>query len=179
MDLPSTLDLACGSWTQQPLTQDPLKPDSEESIRWHNEAFSLSGCFLAAYTTVPPGSKLWPLLENHLPGRQAARRPESPGNHIRCQLGHDCQFSMCLTQQCWEACGRPGPRQAKGQSTDPQTVSPRFCGSRHLGRCLTATEGPSEQLFNIYILGPGTQHPFNMPAELDGWGELGTSPSSY
>ena len=40
MDLPSTLDLACGSWTQQPLTQDPLKPDSEESIRWHNEAVS-------------------------------------------------------------------------------------------------------------------------------------------
>ena len=110
MDLPSTLDLACGSWTQQPLTQDPLKPDSEESIRWHNEAFSLSGCFLATYTTVPLGSKLWPLLKNHLPGRWAARRPESPGSHVRCQLGHDCQFSMCLTQQCREACDRPGPR---------------------------------------------------------------------
>lgn len=30
MDLPSALDLACGSRTQQPLTQDPLKPDSKE-----------------------------------------------------------------------------------------------------------------------------------------------------
>lgn len=75
------------------------------------------------------------------------------------------------------AVGQPRGR-VKGQSTHPQTVSPRLCGSGHLGWCLTATEGPSEQCFNISILGPGTQHTLNIPAELDGWGELGTSPSS-
>lgn len=36
MNLLSTLDLACGSRTQQLLTQDPLKPISEESIRQHS-----------------------------------------------------------------------------------------------------------------------------------------------
>ena len=74
------------------------------------------------------------------------------------------------------AAGQP-QGSANGQSTHPQTVSPRLCGSGHLGGCLTATEGPSEQCFDISILGPGTQHPLNMPAELDGWGELVTSPT--
>lgn len=69
------------------------------------------------------------------------------------------------------------PQGSKRPIHPPQTVSPRLCGSGHLGGCLTAT-GPLGAVFDISILGPGTQHPVNMPAELDGWGELVTSPTA-
>lgn len=119
MNLPSTLDLACGSRTQQLLTQDPLKPISEESIRQHKEALSLPGYSSAVYTTAHPGSKPWPLLGNHLPGQRAAWRPGSPRNHVRCQLGHGCQLSMCLTQQCPGSMRQASPKAA--QTANPPT----------------------------------------------------------